>query len=101
MLCIYLRLLSDYILFTISVCRILTSEVDPRTEKFRIVTVFVKLTSYSESESESSESDVYRRQILTYKDGPRAERVNDPCISKDIESLKQNVFGQCSGIMSI
>ena len=24
-----------------------------------------------------SESDVYRRQILTYGDGPRAERVND------------------------
>ena len=24
----------------------------------------------------TSESDVYRRQILTYKDGPRAERVN-------------------------
>ena len=23
----------------------------------------------------TSESDVYRRQILTYKDGPRAERV--------------------------
>ena len=23
-----------------------------------------------------SESDVYRRQILTYKDGPHAERVN-------------------------
>ena len=23
-----------------------------------------------------SESDLYRRQILTYKDGPRAERVN-------------------------
>ena len=25
----------------------------------------------------TSESDVYRRQILTYKDGPRAERVED------------------------
>ena len=25
----------------------------------------------------TSESDVYRRQILTYKDDPRAERVND------------------------
>ena len=24
----------------------------------------------------TSESDVYRRHILTYKDGPRAERVN-------------------------
>ena len=24
----------------------------------------------------TSESDVYRRQILTYKDGPRTERVN-------------------------
>ena len=24
----------------------------------------------------TSESDVYRRQILAYKDGPRAERVN-------------------------
>ena len=24
----------------------------------------------------TSESDVYRRQILTYKDGPRAARVN-------------------------
>ena len=24
----------------------------------------------------TSESDVYRRQILTYKDSPRAERVN-------------------------
>ena len=24
----------------------------------------------------TSESDVYRRQILTYKEGPRAERVN-------------------------
>ena len=24
----------------------------------------------------TSESDVYRRQIMTYKDGPRAERVN-------------------------
>ena len=23
----------------------------------------------------TSESDVYRRQILTYKDGPRAERI--------------------------
>ena len=27
-----------------------------------------------------SESDVYRRQILTYKDGPLAERVNDLCV---------------------
>ena len=26
----------------------------------------------------TSESDVYRRQILTYKDGPRADRVNRP-----------------------
>ena len=25
----------------------------------------------------TSESDVYIRQILTYKDGPRAERVNE------------------------
>ena len=25
----------------------------------------------------SSESDVYRLQILTHKDGPRAERVNE------------------------
>ena len=26
----------------------------------------------------TSESDVYRRQILTYKDGPRAKRVYPP-----------------------
>ena len=29
----------------------------------------------------TSESAVYRRQILTYKDGPRAERVNAQIIS--------------------
>ena len=28
-----------------------------------------------EDRLDTSESDVYRRQILTYKDGPRAERV--------------------------
>ena len=28
----------------------------------------------------TSQSDVYRRQILTYKDGLRAERVNDDWI---------------------
>ena len=26
-----------------------------------------------------SESDVYRRQILTHKDGPRTESFNVPC----------------------
>ena len=26
----------------------------------------------------TSESDVYRRQIMTYKDGPRTERVKAP-----------------------
>ena len=33
-----------------------------------------------------SESDVYRRQILTYKDGPRAERVKRPQHHRDAKN---------------
>ena len=29
----------------------------------------------------TSESDVYRRQIMTYKDGPRTERVSESEVS--------------------
>ena len=40
----------------------------------------------------TSESDVYRRQILTYKDGPRTERVN-PCPTRPVyvRNLLQSV----------
>ena len=32
----------------------------------------------------TSESDVYRRQILTYKDDPRAERINNTKLKCEI-----------------
>ena len=35
----------------------------------------------------TSESDVYRRQILTYKDGPRTERFKD-----DSASMRKNDY---------
>ena len=44
---------------------------------FSAGTVFIRqnLTSTDGDRLYTSKSDVYRRQILTYKDGPRAERV--------------------------
>ena len=35
-----------------------------------------------------SESDVYRRQILTYKDGPRTERVKATMVNKGYHVLR-------------
>ena len=36
----------------------------------------------------TSESDVYRRQILTYKDGPRTERVSiDDALNQEIVAV--------------
>ena len=36
----------------------------------------------------TSESDVYRRQNLTYKDGPRAERVSQLTLSSNLHPLQ-------------
>ena len=38
----------------------------------------------------TSESDVYRRQILTYNDGPRAERVK--CIDIKIRRARYTIY---------
>ena len=35
----------------------------------------------------TSESDVYRRQILTYKDGPRTERVEDSYLIRPLSTI--------------
>ena len=43
----------------------------------------------------TSESDVYRRQILTYKDGPRAERVNTVPALKGLTASWELVLAQC------
>ena len=43
-------------------------------------------SSFLNFSSAGSESDVYRRQILMSKDGPRAERVN-PCAAELFASI--------------
>ena len=42
------------------------------------------------------ESDVYRRQILTYKDGPRTERVKHPTSTTDDQPHSSTIFGSVS-----
>ena len=40
----------------------------------------------------TSESDVYRRQSLTYKDGPRAESVNNYILSHSCHVAKTHLY---------
>ena len=44
--------------------------------KINILILAVRGRLYTSESEVSSESEVYRRQILTYKDGLRAERVS-------------------------
>ena len=43
--------------------------------QFEII-ISVLVSFFSADSLSTSESDVYRRQILTYKDGPRVDKVN-------------------------
>ena len=54
-------------------------------------------TSESDVCLSTSESDVYRRRILTYKNGPRAERVNQLCCWNHIYTVSSKF--QTSKIM--